>query len=297
MQHYTVGGQDHIAEAGPEEHDLDRWTSALAGIETKLPTPEYLLGEDPLRHALLAEFAFQAIAEDKATRAITALVAEAPDSETLEFYASQLVDEARHRRMYREHIRDLGVPAEQLDQVINQYAEATAELVLAPIERYGLEMMAQHQDFYRGVLVVTVLVEGVVAPITELSERKWRPLDPEAGRIQRVANRDETRHLAVGGTIIHRYLKDNPDKREGLLDVVHAGRELWDSVPMEGLQLMMEQVFQQGMELHRDLVGGHEIWPGRRMIDTTPEERTAMASRWVRQIQEERLEYMMLSDR
>lgn len=293
MEHYTVGGQDHIDEAGPEEHHLDRWVGEL-NTEPRLPTPDFLRGDDPLRHALLAEFAFQAIAEDKATRALTELVAHAPDTPTLEFYASQLLDEARHRRMYRGHIEDLGVS--DVDEVITQYAQATADMVLTPIERYGLEVMAEHQDFHRGVLIVTVLVEGVVAPITELSELKWRPLDPEAARIQRAANRDETRHLAVGGTIIHRYVRENPARRPDLLEIVHEGRKLWESVPMDNLQLMLEQLFQQGMELHADLVGDHEIWPGRRMIDTTAEERAGMATAWVNQIQEERLEYMGLAE-
>ncbi|WP_052745533.1 hypothetical protein [Allosalinactinospora lopnorensis] len=296
---YTIAGEDHIDALGPEQCDLDFWMGQMIKQapewEAPLGVPAYLLEDAPLRQALLAEFSFQAIAEDKATRALSALLPIAPDTDCLEFYTSQIMDEARHRKLYRSHLLDLGVPPAELDQVIAQYAGDAAEAVLSPVEHYGLEDMAEHGDFYRGVLLVCVLVEGVIAPITELSERKWRLLDPVAARMQLMANRDETRHLAVGSTIIRRHLSAQPDRRASLLDMVQTGRELWQSLPMSDLQFTLEQVFQQGMEQHADVVGDYEIWPGRRMLDTTPEERAEVGRLWAQQIQDERLEYMLLA--
>ena len=294
---YTIAGEHGIAALGPEDCDLDRWMSEVAAqpASSAGQPPAHMLEEAPLRHALLAEFAFQAIAEDKATRALSTLIPMAPDTPCLEFYTSQLMDEARHRRMYRTHMVKLGIPEDRLDQVIEEYAGAAAESVLAPVERYGFSDMAEHQDFYRGVLIVTVLVEGVIAPVTELSELKWRLLDPGAAQVQLTANRDEARHLAVGSTIIRRHLSSRPDLKEPLREMVRTGRQMWQDLPMSDLQLMLEQVFQEGMEKNEEIVGYYEIWPGRRMLDTTPEERTEIGQQWSQQIQDERLEYMLLS--
>lgn len=55
-----------------------------------------------------------------------------------------------------------------------------------------------------------------------------------------------------------------------------------------------EELFQQGLEQHRALVGDYEAWPGRRLVDTTAEERMRTALEWSRRTQESRLAYMGL---
>src|ERR1035438_3250233 len=53
-----------------------------------------------------SEFAFRSIAEEKATRAISHLIANAPDVANMEFFGTQLIDEARHSRVFRsERVR------------------------------------------------------------------------------------------------------------------------------------------------------------------------------------------------
>ena len=58
--------------------------------------------------------------------------------------------------------------------------------------------------------MLTVLVEGVLAPAAELSERKWRLLDPAAAEIERAAGIDEIRHLTVGSAVVKHYLDSRP---------------------------------------------------------------------------------------
>jgi hypothetical protein len=43
------------------------------------------------------------------------------------------------------------------------------------------------------------------------------------------------------------------------------------------------------------LVGDYELIPGRRLVDTTPEERLMTAAIWSQQMQDSRLAYMGLS--
>nr|MDT0665382.1 VlmB-like protein [Micromonospora sp. DSM 115978] len=150
----------------------------------------------PLREALTQELAFRSIAEDKATRAISYLVALAPDTDTLEFYATQLIDEARHAMVFRSHVaRLLGLEGDELAAAVHQLAAPDRARVLDPLEALGLRVLRDEADFIGGVVVLTILVEGVLAPAAELSARKWRPFDPAAADIERGAGIDEIRHL------------------------------------------------------------------------------------------------------
>ena len=95
----------------------------------------------------------------------------------MEFFATQLIDEARHSRVFRDHLVELGVPADELFATVEQVAGRDRDRVLIPLEDFGLPL-AREGDFLGGVVLLTILVEGVLAPLAELSERKWRPLDP-----------------------------------------------------------------------------------------------------------------------
>ena len=118
-------------ELTPESCDLQYWLDEVAGrLLRRIPTghtpeavvPEQVLKPGPLRDALIEEFAFRTIAEEKVTRALGHLVSLAPDRITTEFFATQLLDEARHARVFREHLIEVGVPADEVDDTINSVA-------------------------------------------------------------------------------------------------------------------------------------------------------------------------------
>ncbi|MFF8658036.1 VlmB-like protein [Streptomyces huasconensis] len=250
----------------------------------------------PLRDALVDEFTFRHLAEEKAARALSFLVFHAPRTDDLEFFATQLIDEARHARIFREHLLRVGLSAAQIEAEVARTAVTTAAEVLDPLEEFGLQVLRDQGDFHGGVLVLTVLVEGILAPAAELSERKWRPLDPSAALVERGANMDEIRHLAVGSSVVRRYLTEHPEERPRLLDLVAEGRRLWEKLPMEEVLFRRESFFQEGLAQHAELIGDYEVWPGRRLIDTGIEERMEAAGRWSQETQEARLAYMLLSD-
>ena len=151
--------------------------------------------------ALSQEYAFRSVAEEKATRALSYLVAIAPSMPTMEFYATQVLDEARHAMVFRNHLVPLGFPREGLQRTIEELAGADIRAILDPLEEFGLEVMRDHADFVGGVVMMAIILEGALAPAAELSERKWRPLDPAAAEIDRGAGIDEIRHLTVGAAI------------------------------------------------------------------------------------------------
>ena len=243
----------------------------------------------------MEEFAFRSIAEEKATRALSYLVLHAPDVDCMEFFATQLIDEARHASVFRGHLLELGVAPDELHATIERVAGADREAVLVPLEEFGLPLGRDAGDFIGGVIVLTVLVEGVLAPAAELSERKWRLLDPAAAEIERAAGIDEIRHLTVGSAIVKQYLEAHPDDLPRLKDLIERGRAMWGTLPVLEMILRREALFQEGMLQLAHVVGDYELEPGKRLIDSTPEERLMMAATWSMQMQDSRLAYMGLS--
>lgn len=293
-------------ELTAQQCNLGYWLSAVAqgtlrdraetGHALTAGTPEHMRQPGPLRDALVMELGYRSVAEEKATRILAHYVAQAPTIPDMEFYATQLIDEARHSMVFRNHLVELGEPADGLVAAIaDMSAEYTRE-ILEPVEELATRTVRDEGDFVGGVAIFTIVIEGVLAPAAELSERKWQVLDPAASEIARGASIDEIRHLTVGSSILRDHLAANPDYRPRLLDILARGRKLWDELPEEKYVLHREELFQEGMRQHADLVGDYEIWPGRRMIDTTPAERYAKAERWTDEMAIVRLRYMGLPD-
>jgi hypothetical protein len=141
----------------------------IVGYAPDLVTPDFLREPGPLHDALMQEVAFRALAEERAARAIGYLMACAPDSTTMEFYATQLFDETRHAMIFRNHLQNLGVPEKDVPEVIEQLAGGDRETILNPLEEFGLPIVRDNYDFIGGVVLLTVLVEGFLAPSFELS--------------------------------------------------------------------------------------------------------------------------------
>jgi hypothetical protein len=286
--------------------DLAYWLTAVAqgtlagraatGHAEAAGTPDFMREPGPLREALILELAWRSVAEERATRTLSYFVADAPGIPEMEFFATQVLDEARHSMVFRNHLVELGVPAERLHETIAELSvEYTAE-VLAPIEDFVVRTLRDDGDFVGAVAAFTIVVEGVLAPAAELSERKWDRLDPAAGEIARGAGIDEIRHLTVGSSIVREHLIRHPEYRSRVLEIVTAGRKLWDEVPVLKYVLRRENLFQEGMQEHADLLDGYEVFPGRTLLDTAPLERYDIAEQWTDEMSEARLRYMDLAE-
>ncbi|HWH01655.1 MAG TPA: VlmB-like protein [Pilimelia sp.] len=286
--------------------DLAYWLEAVAqgtlrgraatGHAPDAATPDFMRRPGPLREALVLELGYRSIAEEKATRLLAYYVAHAPGVAELEFYATQLIDEARHAKVFRHHLVELGMPADGLVRAVEEMAAEYVREVLDPIEAFATRVVRDERDFVGGVAIFTIIIEGVLAPAAELSERKWTPLDPAASEIARGASIDEIRHLTVGSSIIREHLARCPEYRPRLLDILREGRRLWDELPDAKYVLHREELFQEGMAQQAARIGDYEIWPGRRLLDTTPQERYAAAERWTEEMAEARMRYMGLED-
>jgi len=264
------------------------------GHHADATVPDFLKAPGPLRDALILEFGFRGLSEEIATRLLGHYVALAPGIPEMEFYATQLIDEARHARVFRNHLVELGEPAGTLLKDIDEMAADYRERVLNPVVDFTLDIVRDQQDFAGGVAVFAIVIEGVLAPAAELSERKWTPLSPATGEISRGTAIDEIRHLTVASTILRDHIVAHPEYRPRLMEILRAGVKLWDEVPDREFVIHREELFQKGMADHADKIGDYEIWPGVRMLDTTPEQRYDMAEQWTDEMAESRMAYMGL---
>ncbi len=289
---------------GPDDCDLAYWFTSVAqgtlrdrgetGHHANATVPDFLKAPGPLRDALVLEFGFRGLSEEIATRLLGHYVALAPGVPEMEFYATQLIDEARHARVFRNHLVELGHPAGTLLKDIDEMAADYRKRVLDPVVDFTLDIVRDQADFAGGVAVFAIVIEGVLAPAAELSERKWTPLSPATGEISRGTAIDEIRHLTVASTILRDHVVAHPEYRPRLMEILRAGVKLWDEIPDREFVIHREELFQKGMADHADKIGDYEIWPGVRMLDTTPEQRYDMAEQWTDEMAESRMAYMGL---
>jgi hypothetical protein len=293
-------------ELRPEQCGIEFWLKEVAqgplvglehGRRPESEVPDFLREPGPLRDNLIREFAFRSETERAATWTCALICAAArriEDVAGMEFYATQALDEARHSESFRHHLVDLGVPEDELLETVKRVAGDDARRLVEPVWDWGVPRYAH--DYIKGVVIVTILLEGVLAPTTELSEHKWRPISPATADIERGACVDEIRHLTVGSWIIRDHVQKHPEDKEELLDLIREGRDVWASLPVPEIIFEREQQYQDGIQSVRDQIADAEITPGVRLVDTTPEDRLGMAVGWAKEVQESRLKYMGLED-
>lgn len=302
-------------ELGLHDCDLEYWLRNVAqgsivgtvhGRRLDAEVPPMLREPGALRDSRLEEVAFRALSEDAATRICALITASAPDVASMDFFATQTLDEARHADSFRHHLVDLGVAEEDVLETIERVAGPERDRIIEPLWAWALpaveggagdllSLRASEHAFINGVVVITILLEGVLAPTTELAERKWQPISQVSADIERGACVDEIRHLAVGSWIVREHVRRHGrDEKERILTLLEAGRARWESLPVVDMLFERERLFQQGLDENRNAIGDAEIWPGRRLVDTTVDERVMKAATWSVEVQDQRMRYMGL---
>lgn len=282
--------------------DLEDWIRVavhghLAGLShghrPGAKPPDHMQVEGPLRQAIISEFAFRALAEEMATRAIGNMVRCAPSIETMEFYATQLFDEARHANVFRAYLCDLGLSRESLSETILEIVGERKQKILDPLDEFAGDLAAG-DDFFSQVVLLTVIVEGALAPAAEMSAQKWWPFDRTAAQICEGTNLDEVRHLGVGSVIVRDHLLEHPLSRPGIENLVRHGMKLWQNLPISAMLIEREVLYQRGIAMHPDLVQGYRLANGQLLADTTVDDRLLLQQQWSDQMRSERLAFMTL---
>jgi hypothetical protein len=287
--------------AGAKRFDLDDWFHDVGthfgalqrGHRPGMRPPKWMLAPGPLRDAFVDEFSFRARVEEAAVRGLAQVVAAAPSLEAMDFYSSQLIDEARHAYVFRQQLVEIGHDAERIEAVVAELSRHHVETILEPLQAFA-EPYARARDFAAGAIMVAVIAEGALAPAAELSARKWRVLNPSAAEVAAGANRDEVRHLAVGTRLIGQYVREHEAERSRLMELIHAGMQQWAKLPIVDMLVRREQLFQQGIEQLRRELEGVELIPERPLIETTVEERLTIQVEWSGAMRTKQLKLMGL---
>jgi hypothetical protein len=297
-------GDDFDPTLTVEACDIEAWLHTVAqgallgmvrGHRPDLEVPARMLETGPLREACLQEFAFRAVTAQLTARNLSHLVLRAPAQPLMDFFATHLLDEARHADVFRWHLVELGTQRRELDATIAALVGDKRQSVLEPLQAFATEAMAGADgDFMLGVVFVTVIAEGAMIPAAEMSERKWRLLDPPGSDVSRGANLDEIRHWGVGTSVVREYAREHPDERARLLAFIERGLALWEQLPVIEILIERERLFQEGLEQHRYAVGNYELVPGRPLAATTIEERVLLQVGWTAAMQRRRLALMGL---
>jgi hypothetical protein len=255
-----------------------------------------MMEEGPLRLCVMREFSFRSYSEEYGTRGLCFLTAIAPTMTEMEYFVTQVADETRHAACFREHLAELGVASENVARTQEEMAGADRDQVLAPLYEWARPVVDQQKDYIGGVALITILLEGVLAPSAALAELEWRRLDPVAAEIEQSANMDEVRHLAVCARILRDHLLRRPQDKPRLMEFVVGSFDGLKSVPLAEVMLRRETLYQDGLNEHKARVGDLEVEPGVRLADTTAEQRMGIELHWTRQMQGNRLRYMGLPE-
>lgn len=287
-----------------EQCDLAYWFRAVAqGTLRGRPLghsggemPDYITRPGPLREALRLELVYRTLDEEAATRVLSHYVAIAPGIPEMEFFATQLLDEARHCMIFRNHLTDLGVPAEGLMEWACDVGADYQREILGPVQKFAATIAHDEGDFIGAVVAFAIIIEGVLAASVELAEHKWAILDPVYGEICRGASIDEIRHLSVGSSIVREHLIAHPESRDHIMSIIHRGRELWGQISDRRFVMHRERLYQEGMPEVRGLLEEHELYPGCLLVDTSPERRWEISAEWNDELTQSRLDYMGLPE-
>ncbi|AOY82444.1 hypothetical protein BJP36_23585 [Moorena producens JHB] len=264
------------------------------GRDAKIILPDRVLNESPLRQSLIDEFAFKALSEDYGTRGICHLAAMAQSSEEHEFLVTQVFDEAMHARAFKHHLEEIGACDTNLDTFIREKYAEEIRFIFTPLNDFFHNVAIENKNYLGGVTILTIILEGVLAPTAEMGELKWQRLNPVASNIQHQANLDEIRHLTICANIIKEAIERNPQVLGQVGTVLYDGMELWKKIPIKDIVYKREVLFQKGMFEHKNIVGDQPLTEELRLIDSTPEQRLQLTFEWTQQMQASRIKYMGL---
>ena len=290
-------------ELTPQDCSLEIWMQKVAqkqrlgtayGRDIDLSVPERILKEGPLRQSLINEFAFKALTEDYATRGICHLVASALRPEEHEFLMTQAFDEAMHALAFKHHLKEINACDGNVERFMREKYAQEIETIFTPLNEFFKTVAIDNQNYLGGITILTIILEGVLAPTAELGELKWQRLNPVASNVQHQANLDEIRHLTVCANILKAAIERDYQVFQQINTVLEQGMELWQQIPIQEVVYQRELLFQQGMLEYREVVGDQILAGNLRLIDSTPEQRLHLTFEWTQQVQASRMKYIGL---
>jgi len=214
---------------------------------------------------------------------ISRLVTLAPDEHSQVFLVTQTSDEVRHFEVFCQCLASCGVdPAarnDMMESVTTREMQKFYDLIAEQTDK---------GDFAGAMLAHNVVLEGMAYPVYRYEAAYWSVFAPHLTRIIRGAFADEVHHVKFGESIITRYLGLGDDSRNRIQRLMRQFHTLMTEV-FESTIHHYIHLYQLVANQYRDLVGGIEIFPQRRMADMTEEEQVRVLFREIQAEHERRL--------
>ena len=170
--------------------------------------PELLLENEVLHEETIKTTVQLVVGERCALAASSGLINAAPDEASKRFLATQTLDEARHVEVFTHRLYDMGVRKEQLESVIQQYANPNlvkfAEVLLEKVDK---------KDFIAGVVGQNIVLEGMAFSVFEMMHALNQAVNPKFAHTLAGTIADERRHVGFGENRIGSLIKECPEKK------------------------------------------------------------------------------------
>ncbi len=170
--------------------------------------PELVLEDDVLREGAIRTTVQLVVGERCALSASSGLINAAPDDPSRRFLATQTLDEARHVEIFTQRLFDLGVKKNELEDVIQQYANPNlvkfAEILLEKVDK---------KDFVAGVVGQNIVLEGMAFSVFEMLHQGNQSANPKFAHTLSGTIADERRHVGFGEGRIGSLIREQPEKK------------------------------------------------------------------------------------
>ena len=180
--------------------------------------PEFLVTDPVLRQEAIGTTVQLVVGERAALAASSGLINAAPDEASKRFLATQTLDEARHVEIFTRRLYDLGVKANELEDVIKRNANPNlakfAELLLEKVDK---------KDFVAGVVGQNVILEGMAFNVFEIMFAGNKQANPKFAQTLSGTIADERRHVGFGENRIGSLIREHPERKR---DVERLQREM-----------------------------------------------------------------------
>ncbi|WP_441289778.1 ferritin-like domain-containing protein [Sorangium sp. KYC3313] len=255
-----------------------RLKDSTFGVKNGTPEPHPALWDDPLlMHIYKMDIATFLTAERVSMCGVAGLMRCAPNENCQVYIATQTLDEARHFEVFCRRLADVGVTPPQREKlmahVTTKAMKTFYDLILEQVDK---------GDFVAGSLALNSILEGMAYPVYRYEMKYWSRFDVGLSQLIKDAFADEVQHVGFGTTTLGHMIKDDVAVRNQVQKLAPEFHRLMMDV-FESIIRHYIGLYQEAANNHMDEIGDLEIFPGRKMADTSEEEQVRIVMHEVEQ--------------
>lgn len=263
-------------DSGDSIYEIDNWLRACPqgylketnyGHKPKAAENSFLFEDEVTREQILMGNAHFVAGERAALAASSGLINAMPDEASKLFLSTQTLDEGRHVEIFTHRMMDLGLKtAEERESFIASHVNPNlvkfAEVLLEKVDK---------KDFVSAITGQNIILEGMAFSVFEFSRVQAQFMDPVGAQVLDGVIADERRHVGFGENRLGKLVKQFPEKRKDIQDTIRGMTHYMEET-FRGVLKANAKVMERQMKRFSYLFEKVEFVPGKKILDTTPEE-------------------------